>query len=85
MSHHFEVSRMIVLSTLVFQISIGPTLIYSSNFSHAYALIQVPMLVSFQEFEENTWNLPMNSLNQSRKNTVKPFETKILLTKVPWL
>ena len=71
--------------TLVFRISIGPMLIYFSNFSHAYALIQVPMLVSFQEFEENTWNLPMNSLNQSRKNTVKPFETKILLTKVPWL
>ena len=73
------------VDTLVFRISIGPTLIYFSNFSHAYALIQVPMLISFQEFEKNTWNLPMNSLNQSRKNTVKPFETKILLTKVPWL
>ena len=60
-------------------------LIHFGQFSHAYALIQVPMLISFQEFEKNTWNLPMNSLNQSRKNTVKPFETKILLTNVPWL
>ena len=60
-------------------------LIYFSNFSHAYSLIQVPTLISIQEFENITWNLPMNSLNQSRKNTVKPFETKILPTKVPWL
>ena len=73
------------LGTLVFRISIGPTLIYYSNFSHACALIQVPTLISFQEFENNTWNLPMNSLNLRRKNTVKPFETKILLIKVPWL
>jgi hypothetical protein len=46
------------LDTLAFRISIGPTLIYFSNFSHAYALIQVPMLISFQEFDKNTWNLP---------------------------
>ena len=70
-------------TTLHFRINVGPMLIYFCQFSHAYALIQVPMLITFQEFEKDTWNLPMNSLNQSRKNTVKPFETKILLTKIP--
>ena len=48
----------IISCTLVFRISIGPTLIYFSNFSHAYALIQVPTLISIQEFENITWNLP---------------------------